>query len=101
MLAPFAPHLAEELWERNGYSYSVHHQLFPKWDEVMAAEEQITLVIQVNGRLRDKLQVLPDISEDEAKRLALDSPRVKVHTDNKEVRRTVYVPGRLVNFVVR
>ena len=101
MLAPFAPHLAEELWERNGYSYSVHHQLFPKWDEAMAAEEQITLVVQVNGRLRDKLQVLPDISEDEAKRLALDSPRVKVHTDNKEVQRTVYVPGRLVNFVVR
>ena len=101
MLAPFAPHLAEELWERTGHSYSVHNQLFPKWDEAMAAEEQITLVVQVNGRLRDRLQVLPDISEDEARRLALASPRVKVHIDNKQVVRTVYVPGRLVNLVVQ
>ena len=101
MLAPLAPHLAEELWERTGHNYSVHSQMFPQWDDELAAEEQITLVVQVNGRLRDRLQVCPDIPEEEAKRLALASPRVKVHTDNKEVQRTVYVPGRLVNVVVK
>ena len=59
------------------------------------------MVVQVNGRLRDKLQVPADIAEDEAKRLALASPRVQAHIDNKRVDRTVYVPGRLVNVVVK
>ena len=67
MLAPLAPHLAEELWERAGHPYSIHSQMFPKWDEGLAAEEIITLVVQVNGKLRDKLQVPSDIAEDEAK----------------------------------
>ena len=101
MLAPMAPHIAEELWERTGHQYSIHDQPFPQWDEQLAAEEVITLVVQVNGRLRDKLQVPADIAEDEAKRLALASPRVQAHIDNKRVDRTVYVPGRLVNVVVK
>ncbi len=101
MLAPFAPHIAEELWERTGHAYSIHGQLFPTWDEGLAAEEMVTLVVQVNGRLRDRLQVSADISEEEAKRLALDSPKVRSHIDNQQVARTVYVPGRLVNVVVR
>ena len=101
MLAPIAPHIAEELWERAGYSYSIHNQRFPQWDEVLAAEEVITLVIQVNGRLRDKLTVPADIAEEEAKSLALASDKVQSHIDGKQVARTVYVPGRLVNVVVQ
>ena len=101
MLAPFAPHVAEELWERTGQPYSIHQQRFPEWDEELAAEEQITLVVQVNGRLRDRIQVSANIAEDEAKRLALGSPKVQAFLDDKEVARTVYVPGRLVNVVVR
>ena len=101
MLAPFAPHIAEELWERTGKRYSIHNQLFPKWDEALAAEEVITLVVQVNGRLRDKLQVPAGIAEEEAKRLALASPRVQSYINNKQVGRTVYVPGRLVNVVLK
>ena len=101
MLAPFAPHIAEELWERTGRPYSIHSQPFPEWDEALAAGEEITLVVQVNGKLRDKLQVAVDIDEEEAKRLALASPRVKAHISNKRVERTIYVPGRLVNVVVR
>ena len=100
MLAPFAPHVSEELWERAGYPYSIHNQLFPKWDETLASEEEITLVVQVNGKLRDKLRVPADIAEDEATRLALASPRVQTYVDDKSVARTVYVPGRLVNVVV-
>ena len=100
MLAPFAPHLAEELWERAGHPYSVHSQMFPMWDEELAAEEVITLVVQVNGRVRDKFQVPVDIAEEEAKRLALASAKVQTYISDKQVARTHYVPGRLVNVVV-
>ena len=101
MLAPFAPHLAEELWERAGHPYSIHNQSFPKWDEDVAAAEEITLVVQVNGRLRGKILVPADIREDEAKRLALASPKVQSYLNDKKVERTIYVPGRLVNVVVK
>ena len=101
MLAPMAPHMTEELWERNGRPYSIHQQPFPQWDEALAAEEVITLVVQVNGKVRDKLEVPVGIAESEAQELALASPRVQSYTTGKEVSKTVYVPGRLVNLVVR
>ena len=99
LLAPLAPHLAEELWERAGHGYSIHQQAFPAWDDALAAEEEITLVAQVNGRLRDRLNVPADISEADAKAAALGSPRVLAHIEGKPVRNVVYVPGRLVNVV--
>ena len=100
LLAPCAPHLTEELWERRGKPYSIHNQPLPTWDPELAAEEQITLVVQVNGKVRDKLTVAADIAENEAKELALASPRVKAHLNSREVKQLVYVPGRLVNVVV-
>ena len=100
LLAPCAPHITEELWERRGRPYSVHSQPLPAWDPELAADERITLVVQVNGKVRDKLTVAADIGEAEAKELALASPRVQAHLDGKEVRQLVYVPGRLVNVVV-
>ena len=100
MLAPMAPHMTEELWERNGRPYSIHQQPFPQWDEALAAEDVITLVVQVNGKVRDKLEVPVGIAESEAQELALASPRVQSYTTGKEVSKTVYVPGRLVNLVV-
>ena len=99
LLAPLAPHLAEELWERAGHGYSIHQQAFPAWDDALAAEDEITLVAQVNGRLRDRLNVPADISEADAKAAALGSPRVLAHIAGKPVRNVVYVPGRLVNVV--
>ena len=78
MLAPIAPHVSEELWERTGREYSIHQQPFPGWDEDLAAEDTITLVVQVNGKVRDRLQVPADIQEDDARELALASPRVQV-----------------------
>ena len=101
MLAPFAPHIAEELWEHTGRPYSIHNQGFPTWDEGLVAADVITLVVQVNGRLRDRLQVPADIGAEEAERVALASPRVQSYLNNKQVDRTVYVPGRLVNVVVK
>ena len=100
MLASMAPHLTEELWERNGYEYSIHQQDFPSWDEELAADEVFTLVVQVNGKVRDKLEVPVGIPESEAQQLALSSPRVQTFLDGKSVNKTVYVPGRLVNVVV-
>jgi len=101
LLAPTAPHLAEELWQRRGHDYSIHNQSWPKWDEELAKDEEITLVIQVNGKLRDRLAVPVSITEAEAKKLALESQRVKAHTEGKELVKAIYVPGRLVNLVVR
>ena len=101
MLAPIAPHVSEELWERTGRPYSIHQQPFPVWDDGLAAEDMITLVVQVNGKVRDRLEVPADIEEAAAQQLALASPRVKSFTEGKSVSKAVYVPGRLVNLVVR
>ena len=101
MLAPLAPHFAEELWERTGGAYSIHQQPFPQWDDDLAAVEQVTLVVQVDGRVRDRLTVAVDIAEAEAVRLAMESPNVRRHLEEQEVARTIYVPGRLVNVVTR
>jgi len=99
LLAPIAPHITEELWERLGKPYSIHQQPWPEWDEQLAKEEIITLVVQVNGKVLDRLQVPADISEEEAKKLALDSPRVRRYTEGKEIKKVIFVPGRLVNVV--
>jgi len=101
LLAPTAPHLAEELWQQIGHSYSIHNQSWPRWDEELAREEEITLVVQVNGKLRDRVAVPVSITEDEAKQKALDSQRVKTYLGGKQVAKVIYVPGRLVNLVVR
>jgi leucyl-tRNA synthetase len=101
MLAPMAPHLTEELWERAGREYSIHQQPFPSWDEDLAADEVFTLVVQVNGKVRDKLEVPVGIPEAEAQELAMASPRVQSFLDGKAIDKTVYVPGRLLNVVVQ
>ena len=101
MLAPMAPHMTEEIWQRLGHPYSIHQQPFPAWDEELAADEVITLVVQVNGKVRDKLEVPAGIAEQEAQELALSSPRVQGLLEGRPITRTVYVPGRLVNVVVQ
>jgi leucyl-tRNA synthetase len=100
LLAPTAPHLTEQLWERTGYPYSIHNQPWPEYDEELAKEEEITLVIQVNGKLRDKVLVPASISEVEAKELALGRERVKAYINGKKLTTVIYVPKRVVNIVV-
>ncbi len=101
LMAPMAPHISEELWERTGHAYSVHSQMVPEWDEALAADEVVTLVVQVNGRLRDRIEAPVSITEDEAKNLALHSERVRRHIEGKHVTKVIYVPGRLVSIVAR
>ncbi|MFQ5878857.1 MAG: leucine--tRNA ligase [Dehalococcoidia bacterium] len=101
LMAPLTPHIAEELWSRLGRPYSIHLQRWPAYDPELAREEEITLVVQVNGRVRDRLAVPAEIGEEQAKGLALASDKVRPHIDGRTVERVVYVPGRLVNVVVR
>jgi leucyl-tRNA synthetase len=100
MVAPITPHVAEELWSATGRPYSVHQQPWPAYREDYARVEEVTLVVQVNGRVRDKIAVPADISEEEARAAALESPKVQPHLDGRRVARMVYVPGKLLNLVL-
>jgi len=99
MLAPIAPHIAEELWERLGKDYSVHTSTWPQVDAAAAAEDEVTLVVQVNGKVRDRLVVPVDIADETAREMALASEGALRFTDGKTVRKVIVVPGRLVNIV--
>ena len=100
MMAPFMPHIAEELWAHIGGDYSVHQQPWPQADEALAAEEQITLVVQINGKIRARITVPADISEADAKAQALAHPDTQKWLDGKQPHKVIYVPGRLVNIVM-
>ncbi|CAA9458932.1 MAG: Leucyl-tRNA synthetase [uncultured Rubrobacteraceae bacterium] len=99
-LAPLAPHHAEEMWALMGLPYSAHEQVWPTWDESLIEAEEVTLIVQVNGKLRDRIEAPADISEDLAKELALTSEKVRPHVEGRQIRKSIYVPGRLVNLVV-
>jgi leucyl-tRNA synthetase len=100
LMAPVTPHITEELWSRLGKPYSIHNQPWPKFDPELAKEDQITLVVQVDGKLRDRIEAPAGISDEEARRLALDSETVQRYLEGREPRQVIVVPGRLVNFVL-
>ncbi len=101
MMALAAPHLAEELWEKLGNKYSVHNQRWPEWDESLIKQEEFTLVVQVNGKLRDRVTVPVTVTDDKARKLATDLDKVKPYLEGKQIVNIIYVPGKLVNIVVR
>ena len=98
-LAPLAPHIAEELWLRNGWEFSIHEQSVPEWDEAKLIVDTIKIVVQVNGRVRDTITVPADAGEKEIAAAALSSPGAQRHTQDKQIRREIYIPGRLFNIV--
>ena len=101
MLAPSAltsPRSCGAAWEGR---YSVHQEAWPAWDDEKAADEIITLIVQVNGKVRDRIEAPADIDEARARELAVNSERVQAHLDGKKVAKTIYVPGKLVNIVAR
>lgn len=100
MLAPVCPHIAEELWARQGNKYSVHTQSWPVVDEEASADEVATLIVQVNGKLRDRIMVPVGISSEDARQAALASEAVQKALDGKIPRQVIVVPGRLVNIVL-
>ncbi len=98
-LAPFAPHLGEELWEQIGGTYSVFDSGWPTYDETLASREVITVVFQVNGKLRSSASVQRGLSEEDLKELALRDERVRKFVGDKTIRKVVVVPDKLVNVV--
>ncbi len=100
LLAPFAPHLAEELWHKLGHETSIHHESWPSYDPARCVAATFELVVQVNGKVRDKMTVAADIAEEEAKKLALASEKVRQYLEGKEPQKVVYVKGRLVSISV-
>jgi leucyl-tRNA synthetase len=100
IIAPFAPHIAEELWERMGHDRSVHLERYFEPDERALAVDEITLVVQVNGKIRARIQTAPDIEEAAAFELAMQQSGVQAQLDGKEIRKRIFVPGKLLNLVV-
>ena len=101
LLSPFAPHLSEELWQRLSEPYSVHTSAWPDYDEKYLRSETQVIVVQVNGRLRDKLVVPTTATELEITRLALASEKIAAYTKGNQPGKTIYVPGRLLNIVLK
>ena len=99
LVQPYAPHVAEELWERLGYEH-LWEQPWPQADPALLERETFELVVQVNGRVRDKVEVPVELSEPELVARAKELPRVRAHVDGKEIRKEIVVPGKLVNLVV-
>jgi len=101
MLAPVTPHIAEEIWvEVYGKPYSIHVQDWPKVDEAATVEDSIILPVQVNGKLRDRIELPANVSEDDAKSAAIASEGAQKFIKGEEIRKVIYIPGRLVNIVV-
>jgi leucyl-tRNA synthetase len=99
--APFAPHIAEELWQQLGHSQTIHIDSWPKWEDEYLITEKVTVVVQVNGKLRAKLELKPGASKDEAEKDALANELIKKHIENREVIKVIFVPDKLINIVTR
>jgi leucyl-tRNA synthetase len=99
MMAPVTPHIAEELWSLRGSPYSIHNQAWPEIDQEAALEEQITLVVQINGKVRDRVQVPADIGDEAAKQAALNTQAVQKYLEGRPPKKVILVPGKLVNIV--
>jgi leucyl-tRNA synthetase len=100
LLSPMAPHIAHELWERTGHNSMLALEPWPEWDDELVAQDTVVMVVQVNGKVRDRIEVSADISAEEAERLALGRERVQAWIDGAKVRNVVARPPNVVNFVV-
>ncbi len=101
MLTPFAPHIAEEMWSLLGNRSSASETPWPEYDSALIQSEEILIVIQVNGKVRQKITVQADISEDDLKSLTLADPKIRELTDGQEIKKIIVVPKKLVNIVAR
>ena len=100
MLAPIAPHITEELWQKlKPGSGSIHRQAWPAFDEKLAAEDLITIVVQINGKVRDRLEVPAGTSKEETEQSAMAAPKVQSYLEGRKIRKAIVVPERLVNIV--
>ncbi|MEA3366429.1 MAG: class I tRNA ligase family protein, partial [Candidatus Hydrogenedentes bacterium] len=101
ILAPFAPHMAEELWERLGYTDTLAYEPWPEYDESLLTEDTMDIAVQVLGKLRGVVKVPVDASKDYILEAAKAEPNVQRHIEGKNILKEIYVPGKLVNLVVK
>ena len=99
LLSPFAPHLGEELWQMLGHDHSLAYEAWPEADPALLEEEEREIAVQVGGKLRARIRVPADASEDLVRERAMEDPNVRRHLGDGEPRRVIYVPGRLLNLV--
>ncbi len=100
LLAPFAPHIAEELWSQLGHTQSIHVSQWPKWDEKYLVEDTITIAVQVNGKVRAELRLSPDVTDKDAIAAAKADPKIQEYIAGKDLKKSIYIKGRLVSLVV-
>jgi leucyl-tRNA synthetase len=100
LLSPFAPHICEEIWEKMGHATSIIKSSWPAFDPKLALEERVTIVVQINGKLRGKFEAERDIAEDQAKEKALRLSRVQDFIGEKKVKKVIYIKNKLVNIVL-
>jgi len=101
MVAPFAPHIAEELWSKMGHTTSLAYEPFPRFDESLAAERIVTLPVQVDGKTRFRIEVPAGAGEEEIAQVMASHPDYARHTEGATVSRVVIVPDRIVNIVTQ
>ncbi|MEO7021399.1 MAG: class I tRNA ligase family protein, partial [Ktedonobacteraceae bacterium] len=101
LLAPLAPHITEEMWQATGHSESIHTTDWPQYKEALTKDEIFTLVVQVNGKVRERIEAAADISEQDMRTLVLGNARVASFIGDATVQKVIYIPGKLVNIVVR
>jgi leucyl-tRNA synthetase len=99
LLAPAAPHITEELWQLTGHAGSVHRQTWPAWDIELVRDELVQIPIQVNGKLREVIEVPTGITPDDLRQAALELPRVQQHLEGRQVVKMIYVPGKVLNLL--
>lgn len=99
LLAPICPHIAEELWNRMGNGKTLAYEAWPTYDPKLVVDEEITIIVQVNGKLRAKLKVPSDTSKQDIEKLALEDEKAKSHYEGKTIRKVIVIPGKLVNIV--
>lgn len=101
LLAPIAPHVAEELWEILGHSETIAYEAWPTYDESKLVDDEIEVIVQVNGKLRSKVKIAKDASKEQLEQIAQADEKVKEFTDGKQIVKVIAVPGKLVNIVVK
>ena len=101
VLSPFTPHICEEMWEALGGEKSVYDESWPETDESALVQDTVEVVLQINGKVKDKIDVAVDINKEEFEKLALENEKIKELTDGKNIVKVIAVPGKLVNIVVK
>ncbi len=100
LLSPFAPHVTEELWQKNGENFSIHNSKWPVVEESLLVSDETVVVVQVNGKVRDQIKVAKDLTENEVIKLAQGSEKVKKFILDQNIKKTIYIPGKVLNIVI-